>query len=218
MLEDTNAMKPPSIRIWGRASSSNVKKVLWLAETLGIAVDRIDAGLAFGVVNTPPFRALNPNGRVPVLQDGDVTLWESNAILRYLAMAYDGERFYPSQAAERASIDRWMDWQLSILTPVEAPLYIATIRTPVDQHDGAAIASGVRKLLAAWDVLEQRLAERPFIEGNRLTLADFALGPFAPRLINNPFIDVPDLPGIRTWYRRLQEDSGFRLQVDQPLE
>ena len=96
------------IKVWGRFSSSNVKKVMWLADELKLEVERIDAGRQYGVVNTPAYKALNPNSRVPTIEDGDFVLWESNSIMRYFCMKYGGEALYPSDPATRADIDRWL--------------------------------------------------------------------------------------------------------------
>jgi glutathione S-transferase len=102
------------IKVWGRVTSSNVKKVLWVAHALQLEIERVDAGGKFGVVDTPAYRALNPNGRIPTIEDGDLVLWDSNAIMRYLCETYRGEAIYPSDPRTRAEINRWLDWSLSI--------------------------------------------------------------------------------------------------------
>src|SRR5574339_543486 len=98
------------LRIWGRLSSINVRKAVLCAQVLGVPFERIDAGLSYGVVNTPDYRAKNPNGLVPLLEDGDFTLWESNAIVRYLC-AREASPLYPQDLQRRADAERWMDWQ-----------------------------------------------------------------------------------------------------------
>jgi glutathione S-transferase len=118
------------IKVWGRVTSSNVKKVLWLADELKLAVEQTDIGGKHGGVDTPEYRALNPNGRIPTIEDDDFVLWESNAIIRYLCEKYGGEAFYPGDARQRADINRWLDWSLSILSPIDSKIFIATIRTP----------------------------------------------------------------------------------------
>ena len=102
------------LTIWGRANSVNVQKVLWCLAELDLAYERIDAGMQFGKNTEAPYLAMNPNGRVPTLVDGDYVLWESNSVMRYLCMAYgENSPIYPSQPKARASVDRWLDWTLS---------------------------------------------------------------------------------------------------------
>lgn len=205
------------IKIWGRANSGNVKKVLVVAEELNIPYERIDAGLQFGVVDTPAYRKLNPNGRVPTIEDGDYVLWESHAICRYLAMTRGGERIYPSDPKKRASVDRWLDWTLSVVVPVDVPLFWGTIRTPPEKQDKAAIAENVKKVGAVFQILEDRLNGRDYIEGPEATLADLILGIFVYRFLHNPFIDRPAMPRLEAWCARLCERPSYKAHVDQPL-
>ena len=205
-------------RLWGRASSSNVKKVMWLADEMGLAYERIDAGGKFGVVDTPAYKKLNPNSRVPTIEDGDLVLWESNSVMRYLANKYGGEAFYPADPAGRASADRWLDWQLAHLNPVESPVFLGTIRVAPEKHDKAAIAVGLEKLMKQWAIVEAHLAGRPYMTGDAFSLADIALGIFAHRLLHNPFLTVPPLPNISAWHARLRPRPGFKAHVDVPLE
>ncbi len=128
------------LRIWGRANSVNVQKALWCLRELNLAYERIDAGMAFGRNHEPDYLAMNPNGRVPTLVDGDFVLWESNSIMRYLVLAYaPGSPIYPEAPKRRASVDRWLDWTLSTLQPVDRPVFWALVRTPVEARDMAAI-------------------------------------------------------------------------------
>ena len=206
------------IRIWGRLSSSNVKKVIWLADELNLPYERIDAGLEYGIVDTPAYRALNPNGRVPTIEDGDFVLWESNSIMRYLAMKYGGEAFYPPDPAARASIDRWLDWQLSTVIPVDVPVFWGTIRTPPEKRDKAAIAAGTVKLAAVWKILDAELEKRDYAASGHFSIADIALGILAYRVFANPFITHPDLPRLLVWQERLRARPPFKKWVDVPLE
>ena len=205
-------------RLWGRKSSSNVKKVMWLADEMGLAYERIDAGGRFGVVDTPAYKKLNPNSRVPTIEDGDLVLWESNSVMRYLANQYGGKAFYPANPATRAGIDRWLDWQLSTLTPTESPVFMGTIRTPAEKHDKAALAVGMEKLMKQWAIVEAHLASRSYMAGDDFSIADIALAIFAHRLLFNPFLTVPPLPHISAWHARLRPRRGFKAHVDVPLE
>ncbi|HXL67397.1 MAG TPA: glutathione S-transferase family protein [Xanthobacteraceae bacterium] len=205
-------------RLWGRASSSNVKKVMWLADEMGLAYERIEAGGKFGVVDTPEYKKLNPNSRVPTIEDGEFVLWESNSVMRYLASKYGGEAFYPTDVAARANIDRWLDWQLAMLNPVESPVFMGTIRTPPEKQDKAALAAGMEKLMKQWAIVEAQLKSRPYMAGDFFSLADIALAIFAHRLLHNPFLTVPPLPNISAWHARLRPRPGFKAHVDVPLE
>ena len=205
------------IKIWGRANSGNVKKVLVVADELNVAYERIDAGMQFGVVDTPAYRKLNPNGRVPTIEDGDYVLWESHAICRYLAMQYGGEAVYPREPKARASVDRWMDWLLASVAPVDVPVFWGTIRTPLEKHDKAAIVENVKKLSAVMQILEDRLAGRQYLEGDQATLADLLLGIFAFRYLMNPFIERPSQPNLAAWCERLCARPSYKKWVDEPL-
>jgi glutathione S-transferase len=210
-------MTDKTIKIWGRSNSGNVKKVLVVADELGVPYERIDAGMQYGVVDTPEYRKLNPNGRVPTIEDGDYVLWESHAICRYLSMQYGGEAIYPADPKARASVDRWMDWLLATVVPVDVPVFWGTIRTPPEKQDKAAIAENVKKLSGVFQILEERLAGRSYLEGNRVTLADLLLGIFVYRYLNNPFIERPSQPNLVAWCERLRVRPSYQRWVDEPL-
>jgi glutathione S-transferase len=206
------------IKVWGRFSSSNVKKVMWLAHELALEVERIDAGRQFGVVNTPAYKALNPNSRVPTIEDGDFVLWESNSIMRYFCLKYGGEALYPADPATRADIDRWLDWSLSTVVPAESPLYLGTVRTPPEKHDKAAIAAGTEKLVEIYGILERRLAGRDYLVKN-FSIADLCLSVFVDRWLRNLFLPGrPESPVLSAWIARIRPREGFRKFVDVPLE
>ena len=209
------------MHLWGRANSANVMKVLWGLEELGLSCERTDAGMQFGVVNDPAYRAMNPNGRVPTLQDGEVVLWESNSILRYLCLRHPARAaaLYPAGAALRARVDRWLDWQLSTLTPAERGAFHGLIRTAPEKRDAAAIAASIKASGEAWRVVEDYLAghKGPFIEGAPFTIADIVLGIFARRWYGFEMAERPALPHMDAWYRRLQPRPGFRHYVAPPL-
>src|SRR5205085_12666090 len=165
------------LTIWGRANSVNVQKVLWCLAELDIPYTRIDAGMAFGKNYTAEYLAMNPNGRVPTLVDGDYVLWESNSIMRYLNLAYGkASSIYPQDAKGRAAVDRWLDWTLSTLQPVDRPVFWGLVRTPPDKRDMAQLQKDADAEAAVWRVVETQLQNRRFIEGDQFTLADIALG------------------------------------------
>ena len=206
------------IKVWGRLSSSNVKKVMWLAEELKVDVEQVNAGLSFGVVNTPAYKALNPNSRIPTLEDGDYVLWESNSIMRYLCMKYGGEAFYPAEPAVRADVDRWLDWSLSTLVPIDSPLFIATVRTPTEQQDKNKIAANEKMVVELYGILDRKLEGRDYLTRD-FSIADLALSIFYDRWVRNPFLIVkPEFENLSKWLKRMQHRHGFQKFVSVPLE
>jgi glutathione S-transferase len=209
--------------IWGRANSVNVQKVLWCCGELGLAFERRDAGMTFGVVDTPEYRAMNPNGRIPTLVDGDIVVWESNSILRYLALRQierdpAAGSIYPEGAAARARVERWMDWTLSTLQPAERPLFWGMVRTRPADRDMAAIAAAARATGEAWRVLDAHLAHgHSYAEGDSLTLADLVLGAYARRWFGVQVENRPELPRLQAWYERLSGRPAFQQWVAPPL-
>ena len=212
-----------TVCIWGRANSVNVQKVLWCCDELGVTFERRDAGMNFGVVDTPAYRSMNPNGRIPTLADGDFVLWESNSILRYLALRQierdpAARSIYPEGAAARARVDRWMDWVLSTLQPAERTLFWGMVRTPPQDRDMAAITAAAKASGEAWGVLDTYLAHgNPYAEGENLTLADIVLGAYARRWFGMQVENRPDLPRLQAWYDRLSKRPAFRQYVAPPL-
>jgi len=206
------------IRIWGRASSSNVMKVLWLCEELSIPFARIDAGGAFGGTRTPDYLARNPNALVPVIEEEDgFVLWESNAILRYLARRHGaGTGIYPEDPRAAADCDRWMDWQQAALNPPLVTVYFTLFRTPEPERDWDAFARARAQTEALFGMLESRLASRPFLCGEAFTLADIALGIYAYRWLKLPVERAP-APALQAWHDRLAARRGFADHVALPL-
>lgn len=203
------------IQIYGRANSTNVWKPLWVLEELGLPYERFDVGMEHGVVDTPEYRALNPNGRIPSLRHDGVELWESNSVCRYLCLLAGGDAkgLYPAAPAARASVDRWLDWQLSTLSPAERDLFWNMVRTPAEKRDMKAVQAAVTNSTRCWAILEARLADgRAYLEGDTLTLADIVLGCFARRWFG-PEVRVegmPEFPKLAAWFARIGERPGFR--------
>jgi glutathione S-transferase len=205
------------IEVWGRANSVNVQKVVWACEELELPYRRIDAGGALGVGDPPAFRTLNPNGRIPTLVDGDVVLWESHAIVRYLALKAGSESLYPSQPAERGRIERWLDWTLSTLAPAARGMFWGLVRTPPAERDATAIEAARAASETCWRLLDAHLTGRDHSEAGRFTLADVPLGAHAHRWYAMPEIARPDLPYLRAWYEALLQRPAYRVHVAQPL-
>jgi len=210
--------KPEQLTIWGRANSVNVQKVLWCLAELDLAYERIDAGMAFGKNDRPEYLAMNPNGRVPTLVDGDYVLWESNSVMRYLNLAYGGgSLIYPPSPQARAAVDRWLDWTLSTLQPVDRPVFWALVRTPVEKRDMVAIQKDVDAEAVVWRIPEALLASRRFIEGDQFTIADIAIGAFARRWFGVEGVSKPKLPNLERWYAQISERPGFAKFIAPPM-
>lgn len=208
----------PSLRLWGRANSGNVQKVLWCLTELDVAFERTDAGMQYGRNGEADYLAMNPNGRVPTLQHGDFTLWESNAIVRYLALCFDRDgKLYPAQPQVRAGIERWLDWVLSTLQPAERPLFWGAVRTPPAERDLAALQTATDENAKLWAIIDNHLAGRAFLEGNAFSLADLVIGCYARRWFGIDGIERPDLVHLNRWYEAIAQRPGFVAWVSPPL-
>jgi len=207
-----------TLTVWGRANSINVQKVLWLLAELDVPYRHIPAGGAHGGLDTPEFLAMNPCGRVPVIQDGDVVVWESHAILRYLAATRGRERFWSEDAAERSMDDRWMDWSETSLQPdFINGIFWGFYRTPEPLRDAQAIAAKVASCAAHMQLLDKILKSQPFLSGGALGLADIPAGALLFRYFNLE-IDRPHVPHVASWYARLQERQAYRDHVMLPFD
>ena len=204
------------LRLWGRISSVNVQKVVWTADELGLACERLDAGGTFGVVTTPEYRRMNPNSLVPVIEDDGFVLWESNAIVRYLAAKYGAGTLWPDDLRRRADIDRWMDWQSTTFTPAMRDAFWQVVRTPPEERDAAVIeASRVASEKAA-AVLDSHLAGRAFVAGGAFSPADIVLGCAAHRWLNLPLVREPR-PELQRWYESLRARPAARQVLSTPV-
>ena len=204
------------LRIWGRTTSSNVQKVLWCCAELGIGYERVDLGGPFGGNEDPEYLAMNPNGLVPTVKDGDLIMWESNTICRYLCTTRNGEWLYPRDPGARTYVERWMDWQLSSIGPPMSALLVGLIRSRPEQRDNAAIESARRKALVAWTIVEDELGSRPYLAGSGLTLAEIVLGTMVYRWHGFP-IERPLLRNLKAWYERLRERPAFKTYIEVPI-
>lgn len=210
--------KKGQITIWGRANSVNVQKVLWCLSELDLAYERIDAGMAFGRNNDPEYLAMNPNARVPTLVDGDYVLWESHSIMRYLVLAYRPDSsIYPDAPKRRAAVDRWLDWVLSTVQPADRPVFWALVRTPPEQRDMVAIQKDADAEALVWEIADDQLATRRFLEGDNFTIADIAVGAFARRWLRVEGIRRPKLPNLDRWFEELEGRTGFQQHLAQPM-
>ncbi len=205
------------LTIWGRRSSFNVQKVMWLVGELGLQHRHIQAGGQFGGLDTPEFRAMNPVGRIPVITDNGTTVWESHAILRYLAARYGQGQFWSADPVERSQVDRWMDWSQTVLQPdFLMGVFWGLYRTPEPQRNWTAICDKVARCARHFQLLDKVLAERKFLCGNSLTLADLPAGTTLFRYFELE-IDRPAVPNVEAWYRRLQDRPAYREHVMVPF-
>ncbi|MCJ2073594.1 glutathione S-transferase family protein [Methylobacterium sp. J-030] len=200
-------------RLWGRLTSVNVQKAVWGLDEAGLAYERIDAGGAFGVVSDPAYRALNPNGLVPTLEEDGFVLWESNAILRYLAARCPALAL-PEDPRARAHVDQWLDWQATSFTPAMRDAFWQLFRS--SDPDRALVAGSLRKTEALAAVLDTHLADRDYVVGDRFSIADIALGCAVHRWLNLP-AERTERPALNRWYARLANRAGSARALGEPI-
>jgi glutathione S-transferase len=191
------------LKIWGRLSSLNVRKVVLAAQELGLAFERVDAGGSFGIVQTPEYLAKNPNALVPLFEDDQVQLWESNVIVRYLCARHAPETLYPLALPKRFDAERWMDWQQTTLNPAGRDAFVQWIRTPEDRRDAQVIARSVAATEPLLALLDRHLAQQPFMAGERLTMADLPIACEVHRWFGLPQPRTRR-PHIERWFETLR--------------
>ena len=204
------------LTIHGRINSINVQKVVLACEELRLPYERRDAGGAFGLVQTDAFKAMNPNSLVPVLVDGDFVLWESNAIVRYLAAAHGEGGLWPTDPRQRALSDRWMDWAAFSLYPAYAAAFMGLIRTKPEKRDPAAIAASIEKTHPLIAILDRELSGKSFLAGDRPTIGDIGLVPSIFRWFNMP-VERPAAPNLEAWLQRLVSRPGYGHALRLPV-
>lgn len=207
------------LTVWGRKTSSNVRALMWCIGELGLPYERHDVGHRHGGNDTPEFLAMNPNGTVPVLRDGDgPPLWETGAILRYLAGRYGAAPFWPGEGTARAHVDRWAEWaKINVTLGFTAPIFWRVVRTAPSKRDPAAIGAAAAKLGGLLDIAEAQLSRGAFLAGDDLTLADVQFGHVLYRYFDIP-ITRRDRSALRRYYDALTERPAFREHVMVPYE
>jgi glutathione S-transferase len=215
------------IRLWGRKSSINVQKVLWCLAELGLEevkdFERIDAGLHFGKNRTPEFLALNPNGLVPTLQDGDLVLWESNTILRYLVRQYDKSKRFPEDIASQYQSEKWMDWQLGTMWPSLRVAFLGLTRTPEGERNYAVIHKAYQDTNALLALLDQQLANQRYCSGDSFNIGDIPLALCVSRwiLLNETFPEQTgarlSLKNVEAWMQRLEVETQYSVVAEKEL-
>lgn len=204
------------MKIWGRISSVNVQKVVWCCDEIGLGYQRIDAGGAFGLNDTPEFLAMNPNGLVPVIDEDGFILYESNAIVRYLAARHAGGTLWPADLRARADVDRWMEWQSTDYTPAMFQAFWQLVRTPPEKRDAAVVEASRARSEKFSAVLDAHLRDRAYLAGESFTTADIVVGCAAHRWLHLPLAREPR-PNLERWYAGLRARPGSRQVTSLPV-
>ena len=204
------------LHIWGRLSSINVRKVVWAAQEAGVPFKRTDAGAAFGINHTPEYLRLNPNALVPTLQDGDVTLWESNVIVRYLATQYTQAGLLPPTVAQRFEAEQWMDWQQTTINPAGRNAFIQLIRTAAEQRQPERLRKSVAATEPLMALLDRHLSQRAFMLGEQFGMADIPLGCEVHRWFGLPQ-SRPAWPHLERWFAALCARAASKGVLDLQL-
>lgn len=204
------------LKIWGRLSSINVQKVVICARELGLPFERIDVGGKFGGVDTPAYTALNPNRMIPTIEDGGFVLWESNAIVRYLARTYGNGTLWPADPRVAADADRWMDWQTTTLSPAMVEAFRQLVRIEPARRDMEVVAASIRETEPVIAMLDARLDGRSHVAGDALSMGDVPLACAAHRWQGLPCDKLPR-PNIEAWLSRLRERPAFTDVLTLPI-
>ncbi len=207
------------IRLWGRTNSMNVQKVLWTLDELGLRYERLDAGMQFGINNTPDYLQKNPNGKVPLLEDDGYAIWESQAICRYLCNQYQGSQLYPLDAQARGQVDQWLDWANSGVNNSLSVVFWQTLRLPENQRDAKKLKEETDKTVAALQIFNQALTGRSFVATSHFSLADMVMAPVVFRCIGLGLVDLskPYWSALSSWYAAIEQNQWFKKWVVQPL-
>jgi len=206
------------LKIWGRASSANVMKVLWCCTELDEPYERYDVGGPYGGNDDPKYRAMNPNGRVPTIDDNGTIVWESNTVVRYLCATRRAETLYPADPARRTFVERWMDWQLGHGGPATTPLFMGYVRTPPEKRNAAALEQARKDAVPVWQIVETWLEHQnwAYLAGNDFTIGDIPVAIFARRWFGMP-IERPPMKRLEAWYDRVKARPGFVAHVAVPM-
>ena len=200
------------ITLYGRKTSVNVQKAVWVLEELRVPYAQIELGLNFGGVDTPEYLAMNPNGLVPTLKDGELVLWESHAIVRYLSATYGAGNLWPESPKVRAAADQWTDWTAMRFQPAWGAVFSAVARTKPEARNQKAIAAAMKGVEPCFGILDTQLRKTPYVAGERLTYGDIAAGALLYRWYTMD-IDRPPLANVDAWYERLKARPAYAKGV-----
>lgn len=204
------------LKLWGRKNSSNVKKVIWICAELNIPNERIDAGGPFGGLADETYKAMNPMSLIPTIEDDGLVLWESNAIVRYLAAKHGKAPFYSDDLKIRAQADRWMEWQSTTLGPALGPAFVQIVRFKPEDRDMKMIATNIEKAAGLWKMVDRQLGKTKWLAGDDFTMGDIPLGILMYTWDQLKLEDVglahhrEKLPNLSRWYEQLQAMTHYR--------
>jgi glutathione S-transferase len=204
------------LKIWGRLSSINVRKVVLAAQWLQMPFERVDAGHEFGIVKTPEYLAKNPNGQIPLIEDDGYVLWESNVIVRYLCAKHSAGKLYPQDLAARFDAERWMDWQQTTFNPAGRGAFIQLLRTPAEKRNKEVVQQSIAATAPLLGMLETHLGQQPFMAGAAFTMADIPLACEIHRWHGLP-LQRPERPNLERWYQGILSQAASRGVLDLPL-
>ncbi|HBI22255.1 MAG TPA: glutathione S-transferase [Legionella sp.] len=211
-------MQDNTLTIWGRRNSFNVQKVMWLIAELDLPHLFIPTGGSYGGLDSPTFLAMNPHGRVPVINDNGHVVWESHAILRYLAAKFGQGNFWSDNIQVRSTYDQWMDWSQTALQPdFLTGIFWGYYRTPPAERNLAAIQTSLMHCNAHFHLLNHLLEKKQFIGGDSISLADITIGTTLYRYFELD-IQRPSLHNVEAWYERLQTRKAYREHVMIPFD
>jgi len=200
------------LKIYGRRTSYNVQKIMWLVAELGVPHQRIDVGGKFGGLNTPEFQAMNPNGKIPVIDDDGVVVWESNAVVRYIAAKYGAGSWCPTDLGKRAQADQWMDWYLSTVNPCFMGLFVDYYKVPEEKRNWSLIKNHQDKCAEVYKLVDDRLAQQANLVGDQLTMGDIPVAATLYRFYTLG-VELPKFKNIEAWYERLKVRPAYAEHV-----
>ena len=206
-----------AVRIWGRANAFNVQKAMWALAETGVAFERIDVGGGFGGLDAPEFRAMNPNGRIPVIADGEAVVWESNAVVRYLAARYAAGTLWPEDPGARSHADRWMDWYQNHLHRSFMDLFWGFVRMPERERNWPHLNGLIANCAQQMQVLDRHLGSQRFLGGDQFTMGDIPAGTCLYRYFEMD-IERPDVPNVLRWYGELRARPAYAQHVAMPFD
>jgi glutathione S-transferase len=204
------------LKIWGRISSINVRKVVLAAQWMDVPFERVDAGGQFGIVKTAEYVARNPNSLVPLMEDDGFELWESNVIVRYLCAKHSMGTLYPQELHRRFDAERWMDWQQTTLNRASRDAFWQLIRVPPEQRNSKLVEQSIADTEPLMSVLDAHLSQSPFMAGETFTMADIPIACEMHRWSGLP-IPHPARPNLERWYRGILAHPATRGVLDLPL-
>ncbi|WP_182419426.1 glutathione S-transferase family protein [Bartonella sp. HY038] len=205
------------LKIWGRNNSINVKKVLWIAEELGLNYENIEVGGKFGGLDTPEFLKLNPNAMIPVLEDNGFTLWESNTIVRYIAAQYGRDSFWIEDPKQRSAVEKWMDWASEELFPLFKAILFNSVRLAPEKRDAGILSNAIDGFEKKLSIIENELSLNLWLSGKNFGIADIVVGTFIYYYYEIDIKRLKQFPKISEWYERLKKRPSYAKIIMIPI-